>query len=97
MRGGEAREQVEALGLELVEDEAEYSETVPQGVVISQSADAEALPEGGEVHVVVSQGRQPLSVPDQTGAPAASARSTIQAATAVGVLKLVCATSSATS
>lgn len=76
----EAREQVEALGLELVEDEAEYSETVPQGVVISQSADAEALPEGGEVHVVVSQGRQPLSVPDQTGAPAASARSTLEAA-----------------
>jgi len=76
----EAREQVEALGLELVEDEAEYSETVPQGVVISQSADAEALPEGGEVHVVVSQGRQPLAVPDQTGAPAASARSTLEAA-----------------
>ena len=76
----EAREQVEALGLELVEDEAEYSETVPQGVVISQSADAEALPEGGEVHVVVSQGRQPLAVPDQTGSPAASARSTLEAA-----------------
>lgn len=76
----EAREQVESLGLELVEDDPEYSETVPQGVVISQSADAEALPEGGEVHVVVSQGRQPLSVPDQTGAPEASARSTLEAA-----------------
>ena len=68
-----AREEVEALGLELVEDDPEHSETVPKGVVMSQSADAEALPAGGEVHVVVSQGRQPLSVPDQTGAPADSA------------------------
>ena len=32
------------------------------------------------MHVVVSQGRQPLAVPDQTGAPAASARSTLEAA-----------------
>lgn len=76
----DARTQVEALGLQLVEDDPEYSETVPQGVVISQSAEADALPEGGEVHVVVSQGRQPLTVPDQTGAPAASARSTLEAA-----------------
>ncbi|HJC70716.1 Stk1 family PASTA domain-containing Ser/Thr kinase [Brachybacterium sp. EE-P12] len=75
-----AREEVEALGLELVEDDPEHSETVPKGVVISQSADAEALPAGGEVHVVVSQGRQPLSVPDQTGAPADSAQSTLEAA-----------------
>jgi beta-lactam-binding protein with PASTA domain/predicted Ser/Thr protein kinase len=75
-----AREEVEALGLELVEDDPEHSETVPKGVVISQSADAEALPAGGEVHVVVSQGRQPISVPDQTGAPADSATSTLEAA-----------------
>jgi len=76
----DAREQVESLGLELVEDDPEYSETVPEGQVISQSAEADALPEGGEVHVVVSQGRQPLSVPDQTGASAGSARSTLEAA-----------------
>ena len=76
----DAREQVESLGLELVEDDPEYSETVPEGQVISQSAEADALPGGGEVHVVVSQGRQPLSVPDQTGASAGSARSTLEAA-----------------
>ena len=76
----DARDQVESLGLELVEDDPEYSETVPEGQVISQSAEADALPAGGEVHVVVSQGRQPLSVPDQTGASAGSARSTLEAA-----------------
>ncbi|HEX7350815.1 PASTA domain-containing protein [Brachybacterium sp.] len=76
----EARAEVEALGLELVEDESEYSETVPEGEVISQSSEAEALPAGGEVHVVVSQGRQPLSVPDQTGRGGADARSALEAA-----------------
>jgi serine/threonine-protein kinase len=75
-----AREQVEALGLELVEDDPEYSETVPSGEVISQTAEADALPAGGEVHVVVSQGRQPLSVPDQTGASGRAARSALEAA-----------------
>jgi serine/threonine-protein kinase len=76
----DARAEVEALGLVLVEDDPQHSETVPQGVVISQSADADALPAGGEVHVVVSQGRQPLTVPDQTGVPGDSARSTLEAA-----------------
>ena len=75
-----ARTEVEDLGLELVEDDPEYSETVPEGQVISQSASADALPAGGEVHVVVSQGRQPIAVPDQTGRGGSSARSALEGA-----------------
>lgn len=63
----EARSHVEEQGLVLVEDDAVWSETVPAGEVISQSQEADALPAGGEVHVVASQGREPISIPDQTG------------------------------
>lgn len=62
-----ARQQVEAQNLVLVEDAPAYSETVPVGQVISQSSSAEALPAGGEVHVVLSQGREPITIPDQRG------------------------------
>ena len=75
-----ARTEVEAAGLNLVEGEPEYSETVPEGVIISQSSAAEALPAGGEVQVVVSLGRVPITVTDQTGASGAAARSTLEAA-----------------
>lgn len=63
----EAKSAVEGLGLVLVEDPPEHSETVPKGSVISQSQAADSLPAGGEVHVVLSQGRQPITVPDQRG------------------------------
>ncbi|GAA1290129.1 MULTISPECIES: Stk1 family PASTA domain-containing Ser/Thr kinase [Brachybacterium] len=76
----EARAAVEDQGLELVEDDPEYSEEVPAGQVISQSQDADALPEGGEVHVVVSQGRQPITIPDQTGANGKTARTALESA-----------------
>ncbi|PMC75768.1 MULTISPECIES: Stk1 family PASTA domain-containing Ser/Thr kinase [unclassified Brachybacterium] len=76
----DARTQVEDASLTLVEDEAAYSETVPEGEIISQSADAEALPAGGEVHVVVSQGREPITVPDQRGNSEAAARSALEQA-----------------
>lgn len=75
-----ARTEVEAVGLKLLEGEPEYSETVPEGVIISQSSAAEALPAGGEVEVVVSLGRVPITVTDQTGASGAAARSTLEAA-----------------
>ena len=71
---------VEAANLTLVEDDPQYSETVPQGEVISQSADQESLPAGGEVHVVLSQGRQPISIPNVAGDGEGGARSTLQAA-----------------
>ncbi|ATG52242.1 serine/threonine protein kinase [Brachybacterium vulturis] len=73
-----ARTEVGALGLDLVEDAPEYSETVPEGEVISQTASADALPAGGEVHVVLSQGRQPLSVPDQRGRGGEAARTALE-------------------
>ncbi|MGO1228171.1 MAG: Stk1 family PASTA domain-containing Ser/Thr kinase, partial [Brachybacterium sp.] len=75
-----ARAQVEDLGLVLVEDDPEFSETVAEGEIISQSATADALPVGGEVHVVLSQGRQPIAVPDQTGNSAGVARAALEAA-----------------
>lgn len=75
-----ARTAVEELGLVLVEDDPAFSETVAEGEIISQSASAEALPVDGEVHVVVSQGRQPITVPDQTGNSAGAARSALEGA-----------------
>lgn len=75
-----ARTQIEELGLVLVEDDPAFSETVAEGEIISQSATADALPVGGEVHVVVSQGRQPIAVPDQTGNSAGAARTALEAA-----------------
>lgn len=76
----EARQAVEEQGLALVEDEPSYSETVPEGHVISQSSEAEALPAGGEVHVVLSQGREPITVPDQRGRGGSDARAALEAA-----------------
>src|SRR5699024_8280160 len=52
--------------------------TVPEGEIISQSAAADALPAGGEVHVVVSQGRQPIQVPDQRGRGGEDARAALE-------------------
>lgn len=73
-----ARQATEEQGLVLVEDDPAYSETVPEGEVISQSAAEEALPAGGEVHVVLSQGREPITVPDQTGRGGDAARSALE-------------------
>ena len=75
-----ARGEVEDAGLELIEDDPTYSETIAKGEVISQSQEEDSLPAGGEVHVVVSQGRQPITVPDQTGRSGQSARSALEAA-----------------
>jgi beta-lactam-binding protein with PASTA domain/tRNA A-37 threonylcarbamoyl transferase component Bud32 len=74
----EAKKAVEDQGLTLVQDDGEYSEKVPSGQVISQSAAQDALPEGGEVHVVVSKGRVPISIPDQTGRSEDQARSALE-------------------
>ncbi|MBK0329860.1 serine/threonine protein kinase [Brachybacterium sp. MASK1Z-5] len=74
----DAKKAVEDQGLTLVQDEGEYSEKVPSGQVISQSAAQDALPEGGEMHVVVSKGRVPISIPDQTGRSEDQARSALE-------------------
>ncbi|MGY5764370.1 PASTA domain-containing protein [Brachybacterium sp. DNPG3] len=74
----DATAQIEALGLVIVEDDPAYSETVAAGVVISQEQDAAELPAGGEVHVVVSQGREPISIPSVVGRSGSEARSTLE-------------------
>jgi beta-lactam-binding protein with PASTA domain/serine/threonine protein kinase len=76
----EAREAVRSTGLVLVEDDPEFSDEVPAGKVLDQSADAEALPEGGEVHVVLSRGPRMVPVADQTGRSTADAREALEKA-----------------
>lgn len=74
----DAKATVEDANLRLVEDDPAYSETVPEGEVISQRASADALPADGEVHVVVSQGREPISVPTVTGQSPSQAQKALQ-------------------
>lgn len=74
----EARADLTAQHLTLVEDEKAYDEHVEAGHVISQSASAAQLPAGGEVHVVISRGREPIAVPDQRGRTAGQATGTLK-------------------
>ncbi|HEY7273834.1 MAG TPA: Stk1 family PASTA domain-containing Ser/Thr kinase [Actinoplanes sp.] len=63
-----ARGQLEATKLKLKEGTAEYSDTVPEGVVISTNPKADtSLKPGSVVTVVVSKGRAPITVPQLTG------------------------------
>jgi len=75
----DARASVEAVGLTLVEDDPAYDATVPEGSVVSQSSQSDTLPEGGEVHVVVSRGPEPVAVPDQSGRSSADAQAALKA------------------
>lgn len=57
------------VNLRLGETREDWSETVPEGVVISQDPAAGAsVRRNAEVAVVVSKGRQPIKVPTVTGA-----------------------------
>jgi serine/threonine-protein kinase len=69
-------------GLGLVAGSAEdYSETVPAGQVIGTDPPAgTAVPKGGTVNLVISLGRQPISVPEVVGQSAADASDTLEAA-----------------
>lgn len=59
----------------------EFSETVPEGSIISSDPVAGTpLPPGGAVNLVVSKGRQPIDVPDFTGKPYADAEAALTAA-----------------
>jgi serine/threonine-protein kinase len=63
-----ARGQLEATKLKLKEGTAQYSDTVPEGVVISTDPKADtSLKPGSVVTVVVSKGRAPITVPQLTG------------------------------
>jgi beta-lactam-binding protein with PASTA domain len=74
----DAREDLESEGLVLVEDDPEFSEDIPAGQVLEQSSQADALPEGGEVHVVLSRGPRMTAVPDQQGRGKGEARSALE-------------------
>ncbi|RSM60205.1 Stk1 family PASTA domain-containing Ser/Thr kinase [Actinoplanes sp. ATCC 53533] len=63
-----ARGELESSKLKLKEGTGKYSDTIPQGVVISTDPKANSqLKSGATVTVVVSKGRAPITVPDFTG------------------------------
>jgi len=63
-----AQAALQAVGLVGVESERKFSETVPEGAVISSTpeADGPVVP-GATFDLVVSKGRSPVTVPDVTG------------------------------
>src|SRR4051794_3064524 len=62
-----AKGQLEPLRLKLKEGTGQYSDTVPDGVVISSDPKAGVeLKPGSTVTVILSRGRAPLTVPDLT-------------------------------
>lgn len=74
----DARATLANSGLTLVEDPQAFDEAVPAGRIISQSASAPALPAGGEVHVVVSKGPEPIGVPSVVGRPESEAAAALK-------------------
>jgi serine/threonine-protein kinase len=66
------------LNLRLGERSRAWSETVPEGVVISQDpAPGESVKRNTAVSVVVSKGRRPIEVPTVTGTPFEAASATL--------------------
>jgi len=63
-----ARGELEGTKLKVKEGTGKYSDSIPQGVVISSDPKAESkLKPGSTVTIVVSKGRAPITVPDFTG------------------------------
>jgi serine/threonine-protein kinase len=74
-----ARGELEQVKLKVKEGAGKYSDTVPQGVVISTDPKADtSLRPGETVTVVVSKGRAPITVPDLTGKNINEARAQLQ-------------------
>lgn len=66
-------------GLDVGEVSEEYSETVAEGLVVSQSEDEGApLPHDTAVDLVVSKGREPIEVPDLSGHSADDAAAAVK-------------------
>ena len=61
---------IESRGLVMVVGEEEFSDTVPNDAVISQTKAGSRLPRNGEVMVVLSKGPQALELSDYSGAAA---------------------------
>jgi beta-lactam-binding protein with PASTA domain len=74
-----ARGEIEGTKLKVKEGKGKYSDTIPQGVVISTDPKADAqLKPGSTVTVVVSKGKAPITVPDFSGKNINDARSEAQ-------------------
>jgi len=74
-----AKAQLDSLNLKLKEGDKQYSDTVPEGVVISTNPKADTqLKPGDTVTVVVSKGRAPITVPDLSGLNINDARARLQ-------------------
>jgi serine/threonine-protein kinase len=74
-----ARGELEQVKLKLAEGKGEYSDEVPEGVVISTDPKADtSLRPGETVTVVVSKGRAPITVPDLSGKNINEARAILQ-------------------
>jgi beta-lactam-binding protein with PASTA domain len=72
--------ELDGLGLKLKQGKGQYSDTVPEGSVVSTDPKAGTqLKRGDTVTVVVSQGKAPISVPDETGKDINTARNELQA------------------
>ncbi|MFI1988086.1 Stk1 family PASTA domain-containing Ser/Thr kinase [Actinoplanes sp. NPDC020271] len=76
-----AKASIEELGLKYKEAKATYSDTAPEGVVISTNPKAGTeLKPGDTVTVTLSKGRAPISVPNLVGLNINDARSQLQKA-----------------
>jgi serine/threonine-protein kinase len=74
-----ARGEIEGTKLKVKEGTGKYSDTIPQGVVISTDPKADSpLKPGSTVTVVVSKGRAPITVPDLQGKNINDARAEAQ-------------------
>jgi eukaryotic-like serine/threonine-protein kinase len=71
--------ELDSLGLKLKQGKGQYSDTVPEGSVVSIDPKAGTqLKKGDTVTVVVSQGKAPIDVPDLTGKNINDARNQLQ-------------------
>lgn len=71
--------ELDTLGLKLKQGKGQYSDTIPEGSVVSTDPKAGAqLKRGDTVTVVVSQGKAPISVPDESGKNINDARNELQ-------------------
>lgn len=63
-----ASELLKEKGLALGDSKKEWSETIAEGIIVSQSSEAGSqLRVGSKVNVIISQGREPFTVPALTG------------------------------
>jgi eukaryotic-like serine/threonine-protein kinase len=80
MAEDEARDAIEAEGLAVGEVELRYSDAIPAGSVIEQTPGADApAGEDDEVGLVVSEGPEPIEVPDVVGMDIDDAKEELEA------------------